>query len=894
MTTKSSGTWSILNRCAAAATLFLAAAGGAAEAEEGGAAWREVSRRAVLTNDVLEARFCSGIIYQLKEREEGKLLLSVEPEALPAEIPLFGGRRIDLDDCEVSQELSPGTVTTEIRCPDRTVWELHWEILPARGDLVLRSEARTEQPVGMMQIPILGCDISGCSLVMVDGNGASQAVSAPWEGGVDGLENAHISFNPRVVQPLVALFQGEEAGWFLAGRDPLIGPSATLTFGEGSTAGVVMCRAFPHATRAPGMFEIRLRTYRGAWQDAVDPYVDWMEHDVGFVPVNRKPPGWVKNIRSQAYVNVGDFEGLEALARRLDPAKTIVGRMGSYRHHAFDHGFPDYRPTPEAAKWFRRARELGFHVGAHVNTTGVDLSNPDMVRRFRHGFMEFVKDADGSQNSSEPAAVHSGRVRVDIGDGERTYWGVPPTFAYSTAANPDWRRFLVRQLRPMVEAGVDMIYLDESMAATGKFMMDGATAIDGVMALEKAILDAYPHVVLETEQISPMNARWSSFCLTTLDLGHPLGGYIYSRFVKFLPEGYFYSPEEEKWIEPFQSFGFMLPGADKEPGWLDIAEAFQNYDLEPDSRLPRNAFQLSGFRGPGGVTAYYEKHPGKRGLVVYASGEAPKWVGARVTGVRSWPGPGGIQDWFMYDGDTVLGLNPTRTYVFDKTVRHPRDTFHITGVPDDFLVHTRSVDLYGGQDLVEDGSYYKVAFTGNGEITVFAPDDFLVFLNAEEVTVDRATGICRAQVAATEDEPGVLLAFRKLDTELAGKWIDLPWQVCPKRDPGFIQEEGDGFFNHIGRVGAIVGRFPDAASIRIQGAWQLHDRSKGRGDAVVRINGAEVFRLPPGKKPYPAHTFDVDITAFAGKHAHFEFGVDGVNAGFSPSNWSNPRIVVTR
>ena len=100
LTTKPSATWNILNRCTAAAILFLAAAGGAAE---GGAAWRDVSRRAVLTNEVLEARFCSGIIYQLKEREEGKLLLSVEPEALPAEIPLFGGRRIDLDNCEVFQ-----------------------------------------------------------------------------------------------------------------------------------------------------------------------------------------------------------------------------------------------------------------------------------------------------------------------------------------------------------------------------------------------------------------------------------------------------------------------------------------------------------------------------------------------------------------------------------------------------------------------------------------------------------------------------------------------------------------------------------------------------------------------------------------------------------------------
>ena len=880
-------------RCAAAAVLYLALAGDVHPATDGGDAWRHASHRATLTNTTIEARFCSGILYELRHREAGRTVAAVDPRDIPVSLPLFGGRGIDLDACRVSQEIAPGSVTTQIQHGDGTGWELHWSIEPGRGDLILRSSARSPTPVAAMQVPILGCDIVDHSLVEVDGNGVSTAHGAPWDGGVDGVANAHVSFNPRVVQPLVVLFRGADSGWVLEGRDPRIGPAAALTSGEGDTAHVVMHRSFPHPTPTPDMFEIRLRTYRDAWQDAVDPYIDWLEHDVGYVPIDRKPQGWVKNIRSQAYVNVGDFEGLEALARRLDPAKTLIGRMGSYRHHAFDHGFPDYRPTPDAARWFRRARELGFHVGAHVNTTGVDIANPDMVRRFRHGFMEFVKGEDGSWTTTEPAAVHSGRVKVDIGDGERMYWGVPPTFAYSTAANPDWRQFLVKQLQPMVDAGVDMIYLDESMAGTGKFMMDGANAIEGVMALERAILDAYPHVVLETEQINLMNARWSSFCLTTLDFGDKLGGYIYSRFVKFVPEGYFYSPGQDRWIDPFISFGFMLPGADKDPAWLDIAEAFQRFDFEPDSRLPRQPYQPSGFRGAGGVIAYYEKHPGKRGLVVYAPGEEPQWVGTRISGIRSWPGPGGIADWFMYNGDTVLGLNPAQTYVFDTTVSLPPDRFHLTAVPDDFVVHTRSVDLFGGLDLVDDGSYYKVAFTGTGEIRAFLPPDFLLFVDGREVSIARETGVGSVRVAATADHPSTLLAFRKLDRQLAGGWASLPWQVCPKRDPGFLLVEGDGFFNHVGRVGAIVGRFPDAENIRLQGTWQLHDRSKGRGDAVVRINGREVFRQPPGEKPYPQHPFDVDVTTFAGHYIHLEFGVDGINAGFSPSNWGNPRIVVT-
>ena len=34
---------------------------------------------------------------------------------------------------------------------------------------------------------------------------------------------------------------------------------------------------------------MRIRTYSGNWEDAVDPFVSWMENDMGYVPVDQKP-----------------------------------------------------------------------------------------------------------------------------------------------------------------------------------------------------------------------------------------------------------------------------------------------------------------------------------------------------------------------------------------------------------------------------------------------------------------------------------------------------------------------------------------------------------------------------------------------------------------------------
>ena len=853
--------------------------------------WRDVSQQAVLKNEAIEAKFQAGQLCELKDRKTEKTLMSIDPADLPAKLLLFGDSGIDLDQCKLSQEVAKDSITSIFRGADGLQWKLQWLIESGSGDLILRMSARATEPVEQFYINFTGCDIAAYNLVMVSNYGHGVINKAPWTSR-DGGQFRDLHPPGRSVHPLVALFQGETSGWFMEGREEKVGPANMRLYGMGKKADVTMVRAFPAKTTTPKMFEIRIRTYGKFWQDAVDPYIDWLEKGVGLVPIDRKPQKWVKNIRSQAYVPVGDFENLEALAKRLDPAKTLLGRMGGYRPYSWDRNFPNYTPSSQAVKWFKRARELGFHVGAHVNKGGLDPCYPKLVERFRKGLQEIWIDAEGKETWAGPGPPHAGRVTVDTKDGKKTYSGVKPSVLYSSNANKDWRDYLIEQIRPLVEAGVDMIYLDESMCTTGNFFMDGITGIQGIMALEKEILQAYPHVVIETEGINPMCARWSSFALTTEKLGHPLGGYIYSRFAKIVPEGGYYSPTDNELMDQFQSFGFLWPGASSEESWLQIAEAFQKFEFAPDSRLPLKSYQLFGYRGDNNVKAFYEKHQNKRGLVVYVPGKDPQWFGTRVTGVRSWPGPGALRDWALYDAGTLLGLDPVQTYVFDKAATLSPGTFHITSVPDDFTLYASMDRRIRHQDVGKNGSYYKINFTGNGEIKMYVPDDVLVFLDGREVVADPKNNSATVQISATSEKHSVLLAYPKSDTELIGKWSQLPWQAPPKEHAGYVVAQGDGFFNHVAGTAQIIGRFPKAKSIRLQGTWSITGRPGSLGDAVVRINGTEVMRIPPGPEPYEMQSFDVDISTFAGRYALLEFAADGKVHGPSNTNWYAPRIVV--
>ena len=64
------------------------------------------------------------------------------------------------------------------------------------------------------------------------------------------------------------------------------------------------------------------------------------------------------------------------------------------------------------------------------------------------------------------------------------------------------------------------------------------------------------------------------------------------------------------------------------------------------------------------------------------------------------------------------------------------------------------------------------------------------------------------------------------------------------------------------------------------------------GDAVIRINGKELMRVPAGDRPYKVHSFDVDVTSYAGQYVMLEFLSDGRVHGPTAADWYNPWIVV--
>ena len=848
---------------------------------DAGSVWRQSQYLTTLENSTLRARFQAGNLFELYDLVTGQTLLYKDPAELDPTLLLFGSSSVNLDSADVTQDVQSDSVETTYSWPDGTSWNIGWSF--DGGDLVLQNSAQSPSAVDGFYITLTGCNMTSHNLTAIDGYGLCHTMTAPYSGA---LMVAHGGTQKNAMpwtfcQPMVILFEGNNGGWVIEGRDPDIGPSNMRPFGEGQTADVVISRAFPEtlATQAPVLFEVRIRTYDTLWQDAVDPYVAWMENDVGFVPIDQKTNAWIQDIFTQSYVTCTDFASLNALAQRVDPCETYLGRQAEYRNYGFDKGFPDYSVAPLAVSWLGQARSLGFHVGVHTNIAAIDRGFTDLVEQMEPGLLQIGTDGNG-----EPI------------------WSGGASFVHCSSAYPPWRGQFIDAIEDVVAAGADVIYLDEA-GPLGRFVVNGITATQGVMIMEQEIMDAYPGVVLQTEGFNPCISRHAYFALVQHPPIHQLSGYIFSHFIKLIPESYMYSPIDLQNFDDYASSGYIIPGSDtnRSESWLEIIDAFQQFDFVPNSRLPRSSNQFSGFSGSNQAEAYFEKTATSRYLMVYRPYHVPEQYGVRYTNITQWLGPGAIENWLVFDDTTnnLLGLDPARTYWFDETVVLDQDRFHVTAVPPDYLPYQNDNRRTIPQEIGLNESNFRLFFSGNGQMNMFVSDGYDAYLDDQEIAINRQTDSATATISASQSDPSVLRVFQRSEQVLQGYWVDLFWSRPQHKissvSPQYSLYPPYGIYTNVSGEAFIIGRFPFAQSIRLQGSYGMHDTALiSKGDGVIKINGSEVMRIDPGQgPPYDRIPFDIDITSFRGQYAMLEFGCDGDIRLFEGADWDAPQFVVT-
>jgi len=428
----------------------------------------------------------------------------------------------------------------------------------------------------------------------------------------------------------------------------------------------------------------RLGVYTGDWRVPARRYRDWAVAHLHPTPIAQQRPAWVRDIRCCVIMGM-DIPLIEALAKRLDPAQTLL-YVPSWRKAGYDRDYPTYdEPFEKLAPFIARAHQLGYRVMLHVNYFGCDPLHP-LYKRF------------------EPF-----QVRSPWHDHARRWWlwtRADPVikFAYINPAHKPWRDLFVARMKTLCTTmAVDALHLDQTLCIYNDHngLIDGQSMVHGNIALHAELRAALPDVAISGEGLNEVTYRHEAFAQRhvwgirhsegtwhrpQLDAAHPICSYLFRPYT--IIYGYLGCARPSSaqlyaaWQEAYRRWGVIptlkpsLAQLRKPSGFarqfFDEATLWQQQRLEPDVDgpwPPDVAFPLRTRKGE--RVAYTADH-----RLVWGSRE----VYRTLTGAGEYRLPGTIPGWHAYDRDRLFGLRPEAWYPY---VAEPRDpnAFHLEAMP---------------------------------------------------------------------------------------------------------------------------------------------------------------------------------------------------------------------
>ena len=323
----------------------------------------------VLKSGGFNARFVDGSLVALTHRTGGVM---VKPPSEPR-----GAGIHSLDGAHWATSAGPvgAKADAEIRLGGFTglngaAADMTFHTDPANGEITLHQHA-VSSAKGVWAVSWSIADIPLDYAILVPGNSGLR-LTADTPGGLHQFDYP-ISWEAQLV-----VIEGPWHGFYVW-ADDVKGRFKRLTV-ERRASGWRLC--FTTINNAPfddltacESVAWHVGVYEGDWRVPARRYREWSEAHFHPTPVERQPPGWVKDIRACVIMGL-DLRVLEALPRRLDPKQTLL-YLPDWRTAGYDRDYPEYdKIVPQLEPFVKRAHELGFRVMLHVNYFGVDPLNP--------------------------------------------------------------------------------------------------------------------------------------------------------------------------------------------------------------------------------------------------------------------------------------------------------------------------------------------------------------------------------------------------------------------------------------------------------------------------------------------------------------------------------------
>ncbi len=624
-----------------------------------------------------------GAVIRLENRLTGEVYTAAEAAGPGLGIRMKTGERWAGANARIrTTRLDPDKLRIEAALPDGSTIATTYSIEPKTGDILVRQWATSAQN-GLygVQWQIPGIDLDQDILVPGQ-SGMNLGRASPLQG---------VTFNWPVGWEvrMMVVARGKGGVWIWT-EDPEMRFKACIWKRAGKT-GALTFRTDNFAPidklTAAESVEWRLAFFEGDWRVPARRYRERSRVAWKRTRLADQQPAWVEDIRFVVITGL-KTEVIDALAKQVDPAATLL-YIPQWRKDGYDRNYPDYTALDAFEPFVRHARGLGYHVMPHMNYFGCDPEHPAYQRHKTHHLRDPL--------TNQPA------------------WWIPPLerlpgaepsikFAYINPASKAWRDELTeRMVAAQKEYGFDAIHLDQTLLMINHAggLIDGMSSIQGNLALHRQLRQAMPGVALSGEGLNEVTGLYEAFAQRhaphavdhvhatwneqAIASAHPISSYFLTPYTRIYGYLGMCNPSNRglflAWRRSYENWGvvptFARPTVSQVealaglvPGLLAEANLWVNDRLEPDYASdwgPDTKFRL---RGPGGVTARYERR-GPGSALVRRSGNSEKTIYEIIKGKNTVRRKGTIPDWYAFDEETLFGLHPEVAYIYSAEPRDP-------------------------------------------------------------------------------------------------------------------------------------------------------------------------------------------------------------------------------
>lgn len=368
----------------------------------------------------------------------------------------------------------------------RSAW-MNVIIDPDTQDITITLWAETNRE-GVRELTwgIRGLDLTGGRFVL------------PVQGGRyadDTTKFSDVSFEyPGEWEAQVAIWESKQGGGFvLYSRDNEARPKRLHLARQGNHADMAfdMEAVAPYEkTGGVPVMEWRINTFKGDWRVPGSGYRNLMNFFRKPVPWQGKR-AWVKEVQAVATMPGKEFDLslLDALAKKVDAPKMLL-YLPDWRRDGYDPNTADYTPRDNVRPFVEHAHELGFHVMLPLPPPGCDPKSSDYSLAQRY----LVRDEVTGQKPAAPA----------------------PTFAVFNTSATAYRSLLIQRLKVMMDDVLpDALLLPgaAALANDGHGLIEAKNCAQGMMTLQRALLTAFPDLVLGGEGMNELISPYNAFAL---------------------------------------------------------------------------------------------------------------------------------------------------------------------------------------------------------------------------------------------------------------------------------------------------------------------------------------------------------------------------------------------